>query len=141
MIEFFLHIGEDGQILNEKVARNAYGQLTPGRWHVKMEIANKRSLSQNAYLHGVLIPEFKTALYNHGYRAVKLDSQAKLIMKNMFLQAEITNEETGEMLPYVKDTSELTTTEMNLLFEEVIQFSAEHLKYQIPYPNEQLRIA
>lgn len=93
----------------------------------------------NAYLHGVLIPEFRKALNSVGYDEVKNDAQAKLIMKSMFLTDTITNKETGEVITYVKDTHELTTIEMSTLFDEVIKFAADEMSYVIPYPNEQLQ--
>ncbi len=95
-----------------------------------------RSLPQNAYLHGVLIPCFREALNQVGYDEVKTDEQAKQIIKNMFLKTSVTNHETGEVLEYVKDTSELNTEEMAILYEDVWKFAAEHLSYVIPAPGQ-----
>lgn len=115
--------------------------LAPGDyiWEVK-RYRKQRSLSQNAYLHGILIPCFREALNEVGYDEVKTDEQCKLIIKAMFLKRQVTNKETGEVLEYIQDTSALNTLEMATLFEEVWKFSSEHLGYVIPSPNSQLEM-
>ena len=128
----------DGKIVNRSGVKQFFSELQDGRHLLEATSKNTRSLSQNAYLHGVLIPEFKKALNSVGYDEVKNNDQAKLIMKSMFLTDSITNKETGEMIPYIKDTHNLTTVEMASLIEAVIKFAAENMNYQIGYPNEQL---
>ena len=137
-MEFICHI-QDNQILNKSVVKKQFEQLNDGRYLVTITNKNKRTLPMNAYLHGVLIPEFRKALNSVGYDEVKNDDQAKLVMKSMFLTDNITNKETGEIIQFVKDTHQLTTLEMSSLFDEVIKFSAENMNYVIPYPNEQLQ--
>lgn len=138
MIEFILHKRE-GEIVNKSTVRKYIDQLNDGRYLVVIQNKNKRTLPMNAYLHGVLIPEFRKALNSVGYAEVKNDDQAKLILKSMFLVDSVFNKETGETIKYVKDTHDLTTIEMSELFEEVIRFAAANMDYQIPYPNEQLK--
>jgi hypothetical protein len=137
-MEFICHI-HDGEILNKTTVRKHFDDLKDGRYLVRIDSRNKRTLPMNAYLHGVLIPEFRKALNSVGYDEVRNDAQAKLIMKSMFLTDTITNKETGEMINYVKDTHELTTLEMSTLFDDVIKFCAENMNHTIPYPNEQLQ--
>lgn len=128
----------DKKILNPKTIKTLVESLKDGKWKVEISTLDKRSLAQNAYLHGILIPEFRNALVSVGYDEVKTDSQAKQIMKSMFLSAETVNKETGEMIKYVRKTSDLTKEELNILIDEVIKFAAEHMNYQIPFPNEQV---
>lgn len=139
MPETFFYISS-GEITNPKAVRDMIGQLADGRYLMKVQNKNKRTINQNSYLHGVLIPEFRMALNSVGYDEVKNDDQAKMIMKSMFLTAQVVNVNTGEMISYVKDTHTLTTIEMSTLFDEVIKFCAENMNYQIAYPNEQLII-
>lgn len=134
-----LHI-RNGEIANKSAVRRLFDQLQDGRYLLNVENKNKRTLPMNAYLHGVLIPEFRKALNSVGYDEVKNDDQAKQIMKSMFLTDSIVNKETGETITYVKDTRDLTTLEMSSLFDDVIRFCAENMSYPIPYPNEQLQI-
>lgn len=104
-------------------------------WEVK-RYKKPRSLPQNAYLHSVLIPCFHEALNQVGYDEVRTDEQAKQIIKNMFLKTSVVNHETGEALEYVKDTHDLTTEEMSILWEDVWKFASEHLNYVIPAPGQ-----
>lgn len=135
----FIHI-QNGVPTNQQVLDKALTELKDGRWYVDFQNKNKRTLPMNAYLHGVLIPEFRKALNSVGYAEVKNDYQAKLILKSMFLTGEVFNKETGEVIKYVKDTHDLTTVEMSELFEEVIRFTAANMDYQIPYPGEKMMI-
>lgn len=136
-MEFICYI-QNGSIVNRSTVKKYFDRLADGRYLVKIENRNKRTLPMNAYLHGVLIPEFRKALNSVGYDEVRNDEQAKLIMKSMFLTDNIVNKETGETISYVKDTHQLTTIEMSTLFEDVIKFCAENMNYQIHYPGEQL---
>jgi hypothetical protein len=40
----------------------------------------------------------------------------------------------------VKDTSKLSTIEMNEFIESVIRYAAVNMNYEIPYPNENARL-
>lgn len=138
MNQLILH-KSNGAITNRAAVRKFFDTLPDGATILNAEKKKKtRSLQQNAFFHGVLIPEFRMALNSVGYDEVKNDDQAKLIMKSMFLTGSITNKETGEIITYIKDTHDLTTTQMMELIEDVIKFAAENMNYQIPYPNEQL---
>lgn len=139
MTEFLMH-KSGGQITNKSTVRKYFDGLEDGRYKITVTKSNKRSLPQNSFLHGVLIPEFRKALNSVGYNEVKTNEQAKLIMKSMFLQGEIVNELTGEVIPFIKDTHLLTTGELNVLIDEVIRFASENMNYQIPYPNEQTEL-
>ena len=128
---------ENGQIKNKKSVREFFLNLKDGRYILEADNSKKRTIPQNSYLHGILIPEFRKALNSIGYDEVKTDAQSKLIMKSMFLTRETVNHQTGEMIKYVQDTADLTTTELNVLIDEVIKFSAENMHYEIMYPNQQ----
>lgn len=132
----------NGQIANKKVIRFLFEQLKDGRYQVEVFPHDKRSNPQNRYLHGILIPEFRKALNSVGYGEVKTDEQAKLILKSMFLTKEVNNDCDGvdQKVHYVQDTHTLTKEEMTILIDEVIQFAAENMNYQIAYPSEQTMI-
>jgi hypothetical protein len=127
---------EDGKV-NGTAIRKFFDGLKPGRYELSAKRLNKRSLQQNAYLHAVLIPEFRKALNEVGYNEVKTNEQAKLIMKSMFLTRSVEGAPGSKPVHYVQDTHDLTKEEMSTLIDEVIQFAAENLNYVIPYPNEQ----
>lgn len=129
---------KDGIPANPNSFYKMISGLKDGKWELEISPVNKRSSPQNRYLHGLLIPEFRKALNSVGYDEVKTDSQAKSILKSMFLVAETVNKETGEMIKYIRNTRDLNKEEMTILFDEVIKFTAEHMNHQIAYPNEQL---
>ena len=98
----------------------------------------KRSLHQNNFYWGVVIPIVKQGLIDVGYR-VTIDDTHELI-KAKFIKKELVNENTGEILPSIGSTTELTTTEFMDLIAEIQQWAAEYLNVEIPDPNEQINI-
>lgn len=131
---------ESGKIKEKTKFQKFLFELKDGRWLVKFENKNKRSNQVNRYLHGVLFPEFLNGLRKVGYNEVKTVEQAKQIAKRMFLTVQIHNENTAEVLEFVKNTRDLTKDEATQFIDDVIQFSAENLDHQIMYPNEQATI-
>jgi hypothetical protein len=107
---------------------------------VEMFTFKKRSLSQNAYLHGVLIPEFKKAMNECGWDDIRTDQDAKDWMKKEFLSYSIVNKKTGEYTNMIKNTSELDTFEMTKFIEDAVKFALESMNYTIYLPNEQSEI-
>lgn len=141
MTEFFIDI-ENGGIVQKRLMRAKFCELIDGAYKIIIEKGKRRSLPQNAYLHYVMIPEFRKALISVGYR-VKDDEQAKQIFKATFCTRHLDNENKDSDLPQVslvRDTSTMSTKELSELFEEVIQFCAEHMNYQVPYPGEKLKL-
>ena len=98
----------------------------------------KRSLHQNNFYWGVVIPIVKQGLIDVGYR-VTIDDTHDYIKTN-FIKKELVNENTGEILPSIGSTTELTTTEFMDLIAEIQQWAAEYLNVEIPDPNEQINI-
>ncbi|HPT15504.1 MAG TPA: recombination protein NinB [Bacteroidales bacterium] len=98
----------------------------------------KRSLSQNAYYWGVVVPLVKEGLLDIGYRMTTDDTHEYL--KGQFAITEVVNERTGEVLKSIGSTSEMTTSKMMDYFAEITQWAAEYLNVQIPNPGEQLKI-
>ena len=104
---------------------------------IKIERKKKsRSLDQNAFLHGVVIPMAREAFLEVGYR-YSID-ETKTDLKRMFAVYEKVNEQTGELREYIKATSEMTTTEMMDFIAQVQQWAAEFAGVVIPDPKEQL---
>lgn len=124
-------------IYNRTKVNKEIAILGDGIVEISLKHKKQRSLQQNKYLHCLLIPEFKNALNNVGYR-IRTDEEAKMVLKSMFLTKDIPNEDTSaKAIHYVQDTSKLSKEEMMVLVEEVIQFAAENMNYRIPYPGEQ----
>jgi len=97
----------------------------------------RRSLMQNAYYFGVIVPIVRQGLIDAGYKVSKEDTHEYL--KSKFAREEIVNEATGEILPIPGSTARMTTSKMMDYFAEITQFAAEFLNVQIPAPGEQTR--
>ena len=97
-----------------------------------------RSLMQNAYYWGVIVPLVQQGLNDVGYKVGK--DQTHEYLKGTFHIVELVNEETGEILKSVGTTTNMTTTEMMEYFEEIKQWATEYLNIYIPDPNEQIKI-
>ena len=99
----------------------------------------KRTVSQNSYLH-VLLRLFADELNKLGNDFTML--QVKDMMKFKFLTVEVFDKETGEVIGQrVRDTSELTTTELTWFIERVVQYAADMFHFNLPMPNEQMNIS
>lgn len=108
-------------------------------WQLTIEKKKKsRSLNQNAYYWGVVIPMVRAALHDLGMKLSRQEVHELLKLK--FLKKEIINENTGEVFEYIGGSSELTTTEFMDFIAELQQWSAEYLNIVIPSPNEQVNI-
>jgi len=100
--------------------------------------SKKRSLDQNAYYWGVVVPIVKQGLNDVGYRMTTETTHDYL--KTNFNIIEIANEINGEIISFIGSTTEMTTSQMMDYFAKITQWSAEYLGVQIPEPNEQLKI-
>lgn len=97
-----------------------------------------RSLNQNAYYWGVVIPSVRAGLHDLGMKLSRQEVHELLKLK--FLKKEIINEKTGEVFEYIGGSSELTTSEFMDFIADIQQFASEYLNIVIPSPNEQTNI-
>ena len=110
---------------------------------ISIEIKKKkrnRSNQQNKFLHGCLIPEFRKALNEVGFNEVNTNEKCKDLLKALFLQYEIVNDSTGEVITTFKNTSELSTMEFMEFVDKAIDYAKQNLNYTIYPPNEQSEI-
>jgi RNA-binding protein YhbY len=136
--EFILHI-TNGAITNPKVVREKF-TLQDGKYLVSIKSIKKRSLQQNAYYHGVVVPMVKEGLREAGYNEVRTNEDAHEILKHLFLKKKITSEKSGEEITIAGSTAKLKTVEFNQFLEDIWQWAATYLNISIPQPNEQLII-
>jgi len=96
-----------------------------------------RSLPQNSYYWGGLIPQVIGALVDNGINRNDLNSEiVHDMLKMKFLKRELVSKE-GEVIEYVLQTSKLTTEEFSIYIDDIVQWSAETLSYVIYLPSEQ----
>ena len=121
--------------MNEMIVRNFAGK------DVEITIQRKRkrrSLLQNNYYHGVIVPMVQQGLLDAGYKLGK--EQTHDYLKSQFAVAEIVNEQSGEILKVIGSTAEMTTSQMMDYFSEITDWAKEYLNVEIPAPNEQIKI-
>lgn len=138
-IQVFIHITRNA-IANRQVLKRAFELLKDGKYCVTIEAANKRTIHQNAYYHGVIVPLVMEGLQNVGYSEIRTAEDAHETLKFLFLKKCIPNENTGEAIEFIGSTAKLTTTEFNLFIDQIIMWAAEFLGIQIPLPNEQMQL-
>lgn len=114
-------------------------KLKDGDYIISVERAKKkRSIEQNRYYWGIIVPMVKEGMIEVGYRMTTEATHEFLKMN--FNIVEITNEKTGEILKSIGSTTEMSTSQMMEYFANIYQWASEYLGIYIPEPNEQIRI-
>jgi hypothetical protein len=93
-----------------------------------------RSLNQNAYYWGVVIPIIKQGLFDLGI--IFSHEQCHDLLKFRFLK-EDQHLKDGLFVERIKSTTELSTSEFMDYMSDVTRWAAEYLSISIPEPNEQ----
>lgn len=137
MSECFFYI-KGGDITNKAAVKKCFSQLDDGSYLLKIQSKKKRSLLQNQYYWGCVVPMVKDGLRDAGYNEVKTNEDAHEIIKHLFLKRKLTSEKNGDEIVIPGSTAKLTTIEFNTLIDEVIQWASEYLGISIPLPNEPL---
>lgn len=97
-----------------------------------------RSLEQNQYYWGVIVPVVMQGLTDAGYRVTKESTHE--FLKATFNKMELVNEQTGEFLQTIGSTSQMSTVDMMTYFDKITQWAVEFLNVEIPQPGEQIKI-
>lgn len=108
-------------------------------WVTIEKIYKKRSVSQNAYLWGVVYKLVLEALNESGFDELDKESVHDLC-KYKFLKREFVNEKTGEVITSIGETKILKTVEFMEYLENIRQWASEYLNIYIPEPNEQMQL-
>jgi len=133
MSEFFVYI-KDQKITNRKTVANQFA-LPDGSYLVTIKSKKHRSLNQNRFWWGALLPLVKMGLNDAGYSEVKTVEDAHEVLKALFLKKHISNPD-GLALEMSGSTAELTTVEFNELIEKVQMWASDFLGVVIPNPGE-----
>ena len=132
---------ENGQIKGGKAVKTTLDGLPPGRYKIEISRYQKsRSVKQNSVFHWYC----KEIAEETGMAA----DIVKACVKKKFLTTDITGEDgmpvcdtaTGEILQYIKDTSDLTTVEMMALCENLRLWAMEFFNLYLPLPNEETEL-
>jgi RNA-binding protein YhbY len=136
MKETYITITEKG-IVNKEAFKAFLRGLGFGRFILKAEKKDKRSLPQNAYLHACVIPIVLECLKDAGWNQIKTLEDAKDFIKVKFLSYDMVNEETGEVITMFKNTSGLNKEEFAVLIQEISIWLAEYFQTILPEPGQQ----
>jgi hypothetical protein len=102
-------------------------------------LSKKRSLEQNSYYWGVIIPITKNTIYENWGEVWSIQKTHDYLKKE-FLFYEKVNLKTGEIKRTPKGTTENTTTEQEVYYSEIREFLKEWFNVECPLPNEKLKI-
>jgi hypothetical protein len=100
-------------------------------------VTKKRSVQQNSYYWGVVIPIMQNTMLDIGN--VMDFEDVHLLLRAKFLREILAvDENTGEVCERVKSTTELSTTEFMDYINKVRMWAIEFFEVEIPEPNEQI---
>lgn len=126
------------KIINMPELKEFFNKMKDGKHLLIVKDYRKRSLPQNAYYWGVMVPLIRRGLYDSGYDEVQTDEDAHEVIKHVHLKKRIVSKETGDVIDIAGSTAKLTIPEFNEFIERVCKWSAEWLNTYIPSPNEEM---
>ena len=131
---FYIH-KRNGGFTNTQSLKDYWAAAEDGTYQVEIKRKQKRTLSQNAWLHAIL-PIVKTALYEAGYTDVKTNDDAKMVLKALFFKKKISN---GiEEIEIIESTSAQDKMDFAAKADEIITWAKEYLGIDIAPPGAPL---
>ncbi len=140
--KYILNISEGvGKIQGRKQFEADCRQLGNAKMLLTMKrYKAKRSLSQNSYYHGAILPAVRQGLIDMGFdhAAVGLEAVHELL-KAKFLKRDIANDD-GQFITVTLSTADLNKTEFGEYIDAIDRWSLEFLGFNLPTPNTQQQI-
>lgn len=100
----------------------------------------KRSISQNSFYHGAVLPAIRQGLIDMGFERHLLDLEATHdLLKNKFLKRDIANDE-GQFISITLSTADMNKVQFGEYIDAIDRWSQEFLGFPIPLPNTQTKI-
>ena len=128
----------DRGLTNQDQLIAVFNSLKIGHYRVIVKDARTRSLPQNAYYWGVIIPLVRQGLLDAGYDEVRTSIDAHEVLKHLHLRKRFVSKQTGDVIDIAGSSSKLTIHEFNNYIENICRWSAEFLGVVIPSPNQQM---
>ena len=138
MQSLIVHI-KDAKILNTKAVRLFFDIMKDGKHFITAKHITRRSTQQNSYIH-VLFSMLLDPLRNAGWGNIKNDADVKDFVKQLFLSVKVTNEKTGEVVTFVKKTSELSKEDLAIFIDDMKQWASEYLGVYLPDPMTPIKL-
>ncbi len=139
-MEVIFKISEGGELENTKQLRRFFKDLLPGSYLLIAKPAKQRSLQQNKYWWGYLVPTVKDALRDMGFEDIRTNNDCHELLKSMFFKKEIVNHTTGEVLTTVGSTTEATTVIFSERIADIQQWAAQYLNIVVLDPGQKIEI-
>jgi hypothetical protein len=136
MIDTFFYIA-GGLVTNKDAIKKAF-TLSDGKYRLRISRAGKRSIMQNGYYWGCIIPAIQSGLYDLGHELDKEEIHDWLKVK--FNYVEVINKGTGEYERVPISTTKLTKLEFCEYIEKIQRFAAEFLNVVIADPGQSAEI-
>lgn len=133
MVEGYVNI-ENGVIQNFHAFQQKVATLKDGRHYFKLEPKNKRTLSQNAWLHAIL-PDMVKPLQDLGWYEIRTSVDVKKFIKSLFFRKTITNGTLTQEI--VEDTSDTSKEDFTERAEAIIVWASDYLGIDIAPPGKQ----
>lgn len=135
---YFGKVGEDANLTltNYKAFRGDLKDFIGKEVRLTIEPKSKRSNEQNRYFHGVVVPIVKAHLVDLGWKDAKSDEWVKNYIKFNCFVKEVVNEDTGETIKTLGETSTLTKPEFSDFIADVQHWAASELNLNIPDPGQ-----
>lgn len=99
----------------------------------------KRSVNQNSYYWGLLVPLMQTGAKELWGEVWSIDKAHKHLSK-LFVFHESVNEKTGEISQTYKSTTENTTTEWEVYMTQIRIYLLKNFDINAPEPNESVTL-
>jgi hypothetical protein len=128
---------EDGDVLTKSTFKRFFDGLQDGRYLLSIESKNKRTLPQNRYYFGIVVPCIQAGLLDTGNEFSK--EEVHDFLKARFNYKEVVNYDTGQIEKFPMSTSGLTKQEFSDYIERIQQFASEFLSVVIPDAGQQLK--
>lgn len=141
-IEFNGRVNEDGilKIFNRKIFDALIHNFK--NKDIVIEISSKkknRSSEQNRYYWGIVVPIFQQGFFEN-YNEWQSKEEIHEFIKQHFNYKEIVNNNSGEVLRLGSTTTDLSTTDFEILMDKCRFFADDFFNIKIPLPNEQSKL-
>ena len=133
-------------IINGKIKRNAKTVIDAFKAFegknltlILMPLKKQRSVSQNAYYWGVVIPIWQNILKTDWGEFYSKEETHEFLKYNCNFVEKV-NTDTGEIIRLSKSTTQNSTTDQEEFHLKCRQLAEEMFSVMIPLPNEQIQI-
>ncbi len=135
MSDFYINI-EHGEIVQKRLVRKKFDELKDGSYKITITRGKRRTIQENRYYWGVVIPLVYEGLREAGFEKISDKEDAHSVCKSLFLK-EI--EQHGDIkIEKAGSTKKLTTAQFEEYIQHIVHWAYDYLSVVIPAPGQQL---